>query len=51
MRIKTVTLNVLFIIAIPLAIWLGYTDRVGWWTIALIFIATSHLTMTWTRRP
>jgi len=36
--VKTITFNFFIVINTALAVWLGATGRVPWWTIVLIFM-------------
>ena len=35
---KTLTINLMIIVTIPLSLWLGFTGRVDWWVILLILL-------------
>jgi len=47
---KEIKINILFIISIPLALWLGFTGRINWWTILFIIIFNLKFKITYKRK-
>jgi len=41
MRINSI--NLMIFIFVPLALWLGFSDRVDWWVIILIFLFNTKI--------
>lgn len=43
-KMPVYTVNLFFIISIPIALFLGFTGRVDWWTILLISLLNINIT-------
>lgn len=48
--VKSITLNLSTIVAVPIGLWLCYTDRVSWWTFLLIVLLMVEVSYKITRK-
>lgn len=42
---KITSINLIAPIALLLSLWLGFTDRIDWWVIILIWLMKFHFTL------